>query len=247
MPPRPAEGSKPNEGWFSTTQWTVVLNARDAHTGNEALNQLCQTYWFPLYAYARRRGNNPEESADLTQDFFCRLLEKRFLDEIDPAKGRFRSFLLVAMKRHMANAWEKQTAQKRGGNRTVLSLDVDDSESRYQLEPADNVTPESLYERHWALLLLERVVGQLQAEFAEAGKSEMFHLLKPFLTGDAERADYGPIAAQSGSAETAVRMSVSRMRKRYRELLRKEVANTVGSEAKINDELEHLRNILRGQ
>ena len=178
--------------WFSTTQWTVVLNARDQHTGNEALNQLCQTYWFPLYAYTRRRGNTPEEASDLTQDFFCRLLEKRFLDDIDPARGRFRSFLLVAMKRHMANVWEKQMAQKRGGGQTVLSLDLEDSESRYQLEPADTATPETLYERHWALLLLERVVGYLQNEFAEAGKTEMFNLLKPFLTGDSERADYGP-------------------------------------------------------
>ena len=155
-----------NREWFSTTQWTVVLNARDQHTGNTALNQLCQTYWFPLYAYARRRGNSPEEAADLTQDFFYRLLEKRFLDDIDPAKGRFRSFLLVAMKRHMANVWEKQTAQKRGGHQTVLSLDVEDSENRYQLEPAETATPDTLFERHWVLLLLERVVGHLQNEFA---------------------------------------------------------------------------------
>lgn len=222
-----------------------MLHARDDNTGNDALNQLCETYWFPIYSYARRSGNNPEEAADLTQDFFCRLLEKRFLDIVDPAKGRFRSFLLVAMKRHMANAWEKKTAQKRGGKQTILSLDFEGSEDRYRLEPAETVTPETLYELHWALLLLERVVGHLQDEFVEAGKAESFDLLKPFLTGDAERADYAPIAKQLGVAETAVRMQVSRMRKRYRDLLRKEVANTVASEEEIDDELQHLREILR--
>ncbi len=226
--------------WFSTTQWTVVLNARDERTGNEALSQLCQTYWFPLYAYARRRGKSPEDAADLTQGFFERLLEKRFLDSVDPEKGRFRSFLLVAMRRHMGDVYDRNTAVKRGGKETILSLDMEDAEGRYGLEPAVDETPETLFERHWALLLLDKVLRQLQTEFIEAGKGAQFNKLKSFLTGEAERHAYRAIAQELETTDTSLRMMVSRMRQRYRELFRQEVANTVHDEKEIEAELQHL-------
>ncbi len=232
--------------WFSTTRWTMVMAAKDESTASstEALGALCTTYWFPLYAFARRKGNSPEEAADLTQGLFARLLGGQFLDRIDPAKGKFRSFLMVAMNRHIADVLTHRNAAKRGGGATVLSLDTQDAESRYLLEPADDETPESLFEYHWALSLLGKVTDDLRLEFEESGRGEVFDRLKPFLTGEAERNDYEGAARDLGMGNAAARMAVSRMRKRFREILHHEIAATVASDDDIEAELARIRNVL---
>jgi RNA polymerase sigma-70 factor (ECF subfamily) len=231
---------------FLTTQWSMVLRAAadDGGLARAALAELCQRYWYPLYAYLRRRGVGVEEAEDVMQGFFARLLEKQVLAGISVERGRFRSFLLTALKNYLANERHRAAAEKRGGGRAVLSLDVDSGESRLQLQPHDNDTPERLFERQWALTLLEVVVQRLEAEHAAAGKSRPFELLKGALTGDTERLPYAEIAQELGTSEEAARQSASRLRKRYRELLRAEVASTVANEQEVDEEIRGLFAIL---
>ncbi|MEM7385561.1 MAG: sigma factor [Verrucomicrobiota bacterium] len=231
--------------WFSTTRWTMIMAAKDGAgpAAAEALERLCTTYWFPLYAYARRKGCSPEDAADLTQGLFVRLLGGQFLDGIDPARGKFRSFLRVAMNRHIADFLTHRNAAKRGGGKTI-SLGMQDAESRYLLEAVDENTPESLFDYHWALSLLGKVTDDLQSEFEESGRGPVFDRLKPFLTGEAERHDYQEASRDLGMENTATRMAVSRMRKRFREILRHEVATTVALDDDIDEELAGIRSIL---
>lgn len=240
--PKPQRMSPRQAGEFMSTRWSIVVSAgrRSSPDSRRALESLCETYWLPLYAYARRRVANVEEAQDLTQEFFVRLLEKQVLAEASPERGRFRSFLLTTMKNFLANEWDRSRAVKRGGDRLRLSLDWDQGESRLGLEPQHDLTAERLFERQWALTLLDVVIGRLQQEFIDDGKPRQFELLKEALTGDRQAVDYPAVSAELGMSEDAVRQAASRLRKRYRELLRDEVAQTVTDPAEIEDELRGL-------
>ncbi len=227
---------------FVTTHWLVVLVAgrTDSSRAQNALARLCQTYWYPLYAYVRRRGHSPHDAQDLTQEFFARLLERHTLAVADPNRGRFRSFLLSMMDHFLSHEWEKAHAQKRGGGCQMLSLDLARAEERYELEPADNSTPDKLFDKRWATALLEEVLNQLEAEYQRVGKAELFATLKQTLTGTGESQPYAVLAAHLGMNEIAIKVAVHRLRKRYRELLRAEIANIVADPAQAEDELRHL-------
>ena len=231
---------------FVTTHWSVVLTAGHGDTtrAHDALAHLCGTYWYPLYAYARRRGSSPHDAQDLTQEFFARLLEGNWVARADQHRGRFRSFLLSAMKHFMANEWNKAQAQKRGGGRPMLSLDDDSAEDRYRLEPAEKATPESLFERGWALTLLDGVLARLEQEYCRAGKQAWMEAMRPALTADREAIDYGEMARKLGVTETAARVAVHRLRHRYRQLIRAEVAGTVASPEEVEAEMRHLFQVL---
>ena len=227
---------------FRTTHWSIVLAAANQASPNsqEALARLCETYWYPLYAYARRRGHGPPEAEDLTQEFFSRLLEKEYLAGITQEGGKFRSFLLTALKRFLANQWERAQAQKRGGGITIASVNETDAESRYQVEPADEATPEQLFERRWALTLLDQVFHRLQGEYRSSGKTELFDRLQVFLSGDQRLIPYAEVGTSLGMSEGAVKVAVHRLRKRYGELLREEIAQTVSSPQEVDEELRYL-------
>ncbi len=244
-------GSTATEGpgaRFLTTHWSVVLAAgrSDSTRAQNALARLCQTYWYPLYAYVRRRGHPPHDAQDLTQEFFARLLERHTLASADPNRGRFRSFLLATMDHFLAHEWEKVRAQKRGGGCRILSLDLALAEQRYDLEPADTATPDKLFDRRWAGALLDEVLNQLEAEYHHAGKAELFAALKQTLTGTRESQPYAVLALRLGMNEAAVKVAVHRLRKRYRELLRAEVANIVANPEQAEDELRYLLAALAG-
>jgi RNA polymerase sigma-70 factor (ECF subfamily) len=229
-------------GWFQTTHWTQVVMAgrSDSTRAQAALTKLCQTYWYPLYVFVRRQGQSPEDAQDLVQGFFLRLLEKRFLADVDPAKGRFRSFLLIALRRFMANEWDRANRLKRGGGCEIISLDETTTEQRYQAEPADEMTPEKAYARQWAITLLEQVLQRLEAEFTAAGKQALFEELKACLSGDSVKSSYSEIGGRLGMSEAAVKVAVHRLRQRYRELLRLEIGNTVANKEAIDDEIREL-------
>jgi RNA polymerase sigma factor (sigma-70 family) len=243
-----ANGHSPR---FATTRWSLVLQARDrvAPDAQDALADLCRAYWYPLYALIRRRSSDRHEAQDLTQEFFAKLLAKDFLGEVDPSRGRFRAFLLATVKHFLANERDKGLALKRGGGRHILSLnaqafDWESGESRFLTEPSHDVTPERLFERQWAIALLDRVLGRLRDEHTEGRKRQQFEILQPFLSLDREAANYADAAVQLHSTESAVRVAAHRLRKRYRELLRDEIAHTVASPAEIEDELRYLFVIL---
>lgn len=233
-------------GRFAATRWSVVLAAgRDDSAGaRDALEHLCRTYWYPLYAFVRRQGRSPEDAQDLTQAFFARLIAKRDLADVDRAKGRFRSFLLAAMKHFLANEWDKAHALKRGGGVQVTSLDAGDAETRYLREPADPETPERIFERRWALTLLEEVLKRLRGEYAGGGRARLFDQLKDALTGEKSAVGYEEIARRTGMSEGAVKVAAHRMRRRYRDLLRAEIANTVAEPGEVEAELRHLIGVL---
>ncbi len=227
---------------FATTRWSLVLSAakKDSQECGAALATLCQQYWYPLYAYVRRRVSARDEAQDLTQEFFARLLEKNTLASASAQRGRFRSFLLAAMKNFLANEWDKATARKRGGGHQLLSLDLETGESRLCLEPAHHLTPERFYERQWALTLLQLAMDRLQAELASAGTTRQFELLKGALAGDGRSLSYSSIAAELGMKEAAVRQAAHRLRKRYRQLLLSEVAQTVSDPTDVEEEVRDL-------
>jgi DNA-directed RNA polymerase specialized sigma24 family protein len=227
---------------FATTHWSVVLAAgrRGSPQSEAALAALCQAYWFPLYAYVRRVGHSVNDAQDLTQDFFARLLEKQYLATADPQRGKFRCFLLTSLKHFLANAGDRAKARKRGGGVRHLSLNLECGESRVQLEPSHDLTPEWLFERHWVLTLLHLVMGRLQAEYESSGKAEQFERLKGALTGSGERLPYAVLAAELGISEEAARQAASRLRKRYRELLREEVAQTLAETGDVDEEIRNL-------
>jgi len=233
---------------FLTTHWSVVLAAgrSDSTRAQSALARLCQTYWFPLYAYVRRRGHSPHDAQDLTQAFFAQLLEHQSIACADPVRGRFRSFLLSLLDHFLAHEWQKARALKRGGGQQILSLDLAMAEQRYDLEPADTSSPDKLFDKHWARALLEEVLNQLEAEYQQAGKAELFAALKQTLTGTRESQPYAVLAGRVGMTEAAVKVAVHRLRKRYRELLRAEIANSVADPEQAEDELRHLFAALAG-
>ena len=225
---------------FPVTSWTLVVNAANPERSesHSALASLCESYWYPLYAFVRRRGYSPEQASDLTQEFFVRILEGRYLDRADPEKGRFRSFLLTSFRFFLSDEADRARAQKRGGG-AVLPFEIASGEERYEREPRDEQTPESIYERRWAISILDRTVSQLRAEFAQHGRLEHFERLKAFLIGGSE-APYAALAAEMGTTEGALKVSIHRLRKRYRELFRREIAATVANPADVDQELRFL-------
>jgi RNA polymerase sigma factor (sigma-70 family) len=230
---------------FVTTHWSVVMRASHSESpeAGAALAQLCRTYWYPLYAFVRRGGYDVEDAKDLTQEFFARLIEKRDLSRVGREKGRFRSFLLAAMKHFLVSEWRRATAKKRGGDFEFIALDEVAAEHRYQLEPFHNDTAERLYERRWALTLLEKVLSRLRNELEAEGKGEQFHVLKPLLSGD-DVAPYVEIGARLGLKEGAVKVAVHRLRQRYLALLTEEISQTVANSAEVEDELRHLLSVI---
>jgi RNA polymerase sigma-70 factor (ECF subfamily) len=211
-----------------------------------ALGTLCQTYWFPLYAYLRRQGYDAHAAADYTQAFFAQMLDKDYLKKVKPKGGKFRSFLLTALKHFVANERARATAKKRGGGRAVLSLDFENAESQYALEPAADLSPEKLFEKSWALTVLERTMGRLEAEMAERGKQELFGHLRAYLAADPSSVPYSEVAGKLDMTEGAVRVAVHRLRKRCGQLLRDEIAQTVVGEQQIDDEIRGLFSALSG-
>lgn len=225
---------------FASTRWSLVLTAGDRAAGesDRALQQLCESYWPPLYAYVRRRVGDIHEAQDLTQAFFEKLLEKDYLSDADPNRGRFRAFLITAFKNFLSKEWARAKAKKRGGGRRALSLDFAAHDSMWG-DVSDHHSPEDLYERQWAVTLLNRVFDRLQRDMERNGKAQQFHVLKPFL-GGSEESPYADAAKQLQLTESAARMAASRLRRRYRELLRDEIAETVASPAEVDDEVARL-------
>lgn len=219
-----------------------MLNAgrRDAPEAQAALEELCRTYWYPLYAYVRRQGHSREEAEDLTQEFFARLLDKNYLQGLKREQGKFRAFLLAALKHFLANEWDRANRKKRGGDAILLSLDWQDAEIRYQIEPVDTLSPDKLYDRLWAVTLLERVITRLRQENNAAEKSKLFDALSPFLTVGKSAVPYADAAAKTGLTEPAVRVAVHRLRRRYRELLRDELAQTLSDPTHVDEEMRAL-------
>jgi len=227
---------------FATTRWTVVLAAgrRSAPQADVALEELCRTYWYPLYAYVRRQTPTREDAEDLTQAFFARFLEKNYLEKLSSEKGKFRAFLLAALKHFLANEWDRANSQKRGGGLATLSLDWQNADTRYQIDPADNLSPDKLYDRAWAVTLLERVIQRLREENTAEGALKLFDELKPFLMAAKSATPYSQAAATLGMTETAVRVAVHRLRRRYRELLRAEIAQTLSDPGQVEEEVRAL-------
>lgn len=233
--------------YFATTHWSLVLAAGHPTPGaHAALAKLCQIYWYPLYAYVRRQGHGPHDAQDLTQEFFARLLEQHSVAEVRREKGKFRSFLLAAMNHFLANEWDRARAQKRGGRCRLVSLDAASAEDRYRLEPVDQLTPDRIFERRWALTLLEEVLRRLGRDYAAAGKAELFAQLKSCLTGERAALPYARLAARLGLTEGAVKVAVHRLRQRYRQILRAEIAHTVACPEEIEDEIRHLFAVVAG-
>jgi RNA polymerase sigma factor (sigma-70 family) len=218
----------------------LAAGRRSSPDSEKALAALCRIYWYPLYAYIRHHGAEVHHAQDLTQDFFARLLEKNILAVAQPERGRFRTFLLSTLKNFLCNEYDKARAKKRGGDRLVLSLDFEAGESRYRMEPAHTLTAERLFERQWALAVLDRVLGLLRAEFAAAGKEPLFDTLKALLTAGRKEASYAAAAETLGMTEGAIRVAAHRLRRRYRGLLRAEVAQTVAEPDEIDDEIRRL-------
>lgn len=236
------ESSKP-ENHFLTTHWSAVLLAgrQDTPSAHVALEQLCQTYWYPLYAYVRRRGYSAHDAQDLTQSFFVSLMQRQSLSKADPERGRFRSFILTSMNFFLANEWTKTQAQKRGGGQpSAISLDLVSAEGRFDLEPADPMTPDKAFDKEWAAALLEKVLNQLEEEYRRENKADVFKALKETLAGSRDSQPYAQLAANLNMNEGAVKTAVHRLRKRYRHLVESEIANTVASPQDIADEMRHL-------
>jgi RNA polymerase sigma factor (sigma-70 family) len=226
---------------FATTHWSLVISVSNADSDSRsALEWLCRAYWMPLYAYVRRRVSNVHDAQDLTQAFFERLLEKDFLAHADPNRGRFRAFLLTSFKHFLANEWDKQKAKKRGGGRHVLSLDFSAGNSWHANLPTGQLDAEELFERQWANTILTRVMRQLEREQERAGNARRFERLKSFIGGRAEGTSIAEVAAELGTNESAARMAVSRLRDRYRDLLRAEIGETVATPQEIDEEIAHL-------
>ena len=232
------EHLEPGPRKFSTTRWSLILTASRGSTteAREALSSLCRLYWYPLYAFTRRQGYSPEDAQDSVQGFFTRLLEKNHLIAVDRERGRFRCWLLVSLKHFLANEWDRARAEKRGGGQKLISLEGERAEGRYGLEPMHDLTPEKLYERHWTLALLEHVLATLADEYARLGKQALFENLRGILASDVEQASYARVAEVLGMSPKAVKGAAYRLRSRYQELLRAEIAQTVERPQDIDDE-----------
>ena len=234
---------------FETTQWSLVIAAGDTRSedSREALAALCEVYWYPLYVYARRRGQDAEKAQDLTQGFFAKLVEKNYLQAADRDRGKFRTFLLTAFQRFMADEWDRERAQKRGGGQAILSLDFENAEGEhYGFEPADERTPEDDFDACWAATLMDRARDRMRREMLEPGKEERFELLEGFVTGEGEDIPYRQVAETLGLSEAAVKVAVHRMRKRFGEILRAEVAETVGDPDEVDVEVRHVLSAVGG-
>ena len=248
-PTPPADGAVPEHPpQFRTTHWSVVLMAGRGNSGaaQEALTRLCGFYWYPLYAFVRRRGHNSHDAQDLTQDFFAHLLEKKILEAADQQKGRFRSFLLASVKNFLANEWDRNHTVKRGGKHSIISWDDQSGENRYLREPFHEVTPERLFEQSWALTVIQNALEQLRKEYADAGKSQLFEAIQAYLSEDEGAETYASMATRLKLTEAAVKMSVLRLRRHFRELLRAEIAQTVGDPGELDEEVRHLFTALAG-
>lgn len=225
----------------------LAATRSDTTKAQAAMEKLCRTYWYPLYAYVRRRGHPAQDAQDLTQAFFARLLKRHWVDDADRERGRFRTFLLTAMSRFLSDEWDKARAQKRGGGVTHVPIQLDTAETRYGHEPADTCTPEQSYERRWALTLLDTVLQRLRAEYEHAGKGELFAGLNSCLVGDRELQPYAELAVKLDMNVGAVKVAVHRLRKRYRKLLRAEIAETMDATKDVDEELRHLFAVLAGR
>jgi RNA polymerase sigma-70 factor (ECF subfamily) len=237
-----SNGFAPARRQFASTRWSVVAAAGQGESPEAALalGTLCRVYWYPLYAYARRRLGNAHDAQDATQAFFAQLLDKNFLHEVDRARGKFRSFLVAAFSHFLSKERDKANAQKRGGGRTLVPLDFQSGEEQYRFEPADNETPEAIFERRWALTLLQQTLKRLRDEFCAAGKEKLFDCLKETLTGEELPRPYAQVADELGISEPAIKVAVHRLRRRYQELLRDEIAQTVARPEDVDEELRSL-------
>lgn len=226
---------------FPNTRWSVVLAARQQFSPESAaaLEAICRAYWHPLYAYVRRTGQSPDDAQDLTQEFFARLLEKHWLDSADPQKGKLRTFLIVALKNFLSKEWRHASAQKRGGGHTPAQIDTAFAESRLAADTA-TLAPEEAYDRQWALTLLDLTLARLRAEFAAAGRSAEFDVLKSCLMAGRGAIDYAAVAKRLAASEGAARVAVHRLRKRFREIYREEISQTLADGADLKAELQHL-------
>ncbi len=232
---------------FATTRWTVVLAAGGdpaAPQTRDALSSLAQTYWYPLYSFIRHQGCPAQDAEDLTQEFIAKLIEKQYLADVDPAKGRFRSFLLASLRHFLSNQRDHDRAAKRGGHNKLIALDQLDAEARYRLEPSTEMTPERLFDRRWALALLDRVLQRLRDDYVRSGRAKVYEALKPVLQADPDVPTYAKLGKQLAMSETAIKVAVHRLRTRYRQLLRDEVAQTVAADADLDAELNDLLNCL---
>ena len=231
-----------------TTRWSVVLAAgrTSQPAAREAMATLCGLYWHPLYAFIRRRGSSPEEAEDMTQAFLAHVIEKESLRHVDPGKGKFRSFLLTALKNFLSDQRSKEAALKRGGGVAPVSLDAEEAEGRYRLDPADDLTPERIFERQWALTVIEQAMNRLRERYARSGKTNQFDEMKIFLSGEKRPVPYADVAERLGITPLAVKVAVHRLRKRFRDALREEIAQTVASSEEIDAELQALYAALEG-
>ncbi|SPE56257.1 RNA polymerase, sigma-24 subunit, ECF subfamily [Verrucomicrobia bacterium] len=245
--PSAKEFSTDRAGIFATTHWSLIVSVQgpDSPESSAALEQLCRTYWPPLYAFARCRGHSPEDARDLTQQFFARLLEKDYLRTVHPARGKFRTFLLTAMQHFLANEWTRARRQKRGGGQVLFSLDDDSAGAAYGGEPADEMTAEKILDRRWAMTVLEVTMSNLAKECSAAGKAALFDSLKHTLAGEKSKNTMHNVADRLSMSEGAVKIALHRLRRRYGELLREEIARTVSRPEEIEEELRHLRAALR--
>jgi DNA-directed RNA polymerase specialized sigma24 family protein len=236
----------PRGQWFATTHWSVVLAAADVASDDAkaALEKLCRTYWFPLYAYVRHQGHGSEEAKDLTQGFFARLLEKNYLGQVDRRKGKFRSFLLASLRHFLSDERDRANAAKRGGGQSLVSFDAQGAEQRYRLEPVDEVSPDKVFDRRWAVALLEEAQWRLREEYATAGKGELFDALAGGGVATAAEATYAELAARWAMSESAVKSAAHRLRQRYHELVRNEVAHTVANPAELDEEIRYLVSVI---
>lgn len=232
---------------FNTTHWTMVLACEDEDNSaraQAALASLFQTYWYPLYAYVRRRGYSQQDAEDLVQAFCLHLQEKHAIAKADRQRGKFRTFLLSSLQNFLSHEWERARAQKRGGGRELIRLDAEQADARYRLEPVDTVTPETIFEKRWAHALLEQTITDLRADFVRRGKGRLFEGLSSFLTSDLRETSYQAAADQMGLPLSAIKTTVHRLRRDYRERLRAEIGRTVSSPDEIDDELLYLRKVL---
>lgn len=238
----PSSGPGAHGGIFATTHWSVVLAAgqSDDAQASAALEQLCRTYWYPLYAYVRRQGRSPEDAQDLTQDFFAHLLAKGFLRGAVPERGKFRSFLLTSLRHFLVDQHRRADAAKRGGGHRTLSLDAGQAEERFRLEPQHELTPEKRYEREWAMTLLDRAQSRLREEYSAAGKADLYERLRRFPLTEKSDRSFQQAASELAMTVSALKSVVHRLRARYRQLVREEVAHTVADPAELNEEARHL-------
>lgn len=238
----------PQSPVFATTHWSVVVGAGAASSpeAEAALTRLCQTYWLPVYAFVRKRGHSPEQAQDLTQAFFANFLEKQQVTKANRERGRFRSFLMTSVENFLRNENDRAQAQKRGGGRPLLSLDEQDAEAHYLQEPTTEMDPAKAFEQRWAATLLDMVLKRLQAEFGETGRGDLFDAFQPHLWDDAEATPYPALAQRFGLSLANIKVTAHRMRQRYRELLREEIAHTVSLPSQVDDEIRYLMQVVSG-